>query len=941
MRAFTIVALFATSLGACAKGRAVDITVDLDPATDPVLVARIRSLDFDVGGAEQAHVNRQLPSGLHKNERIVYTPTVVGGVLTVAVVARDEAGAALLSGSAQVTLSSGITSMSVPLHATPLVADPPAVAFGDALVGSTSMPTTVTIRNVANKQSESLAVAIVGDQPDQLSVVVDDCAGRLLAPDETCAIGVAFRPQATGGATASLRVGASAAAQSSITLTGTGLDPGVLAILPLARDFGAIPQGQQSSDLELVVTNTGESDTGVLAVSLTGDSFAIGSDQCTGTTLAAAQSCSIRVHFAPQSLGPKAATLTVHGDPGGNAIGMLRGTSVAPAAIAFLPTPYDFGTVDTGSSSAVQVFTLTNNGAAATGAIGVTYVGDTSQFTVAGDQCSNVALPAGASCTVSMKFTPSSYGSAALTINAGGAPGGMTSATLTGTGRSYTTLTVHVAGVGSGSVAATGLTCTGATCSGTYPRIGPTAPTVMLTGTPATGSLLTWSGDDCTGSVSPCNLTLDTNKIVTATFNIGQYALTVTDRFIAGASGSVSSSVGGINCGAACNASYAYNSPVTLTATASNGFLFQSWWGACSGTQPTCDLHVTGAMDVTATFRPKINYAFTTSTTYVPGQLGGITGADNACQARADAAGLGGKYVALISTSTVNASARIASYRGWLRPDGRVFADTPTTLFMQWHVYYPLVLDEFGAAAADDYGITGSDQFGNASNGLMCNDWTDAAGRASLGPIYAGGSEWFTNYGGGCDSPDHLYCVETDYTAPVTVPDTAGMVIFVSKNTFDPSTGIAAADKLCTDDAAAAGLYSPTKFKAVLSSLGVSAASRFRPVNATSAVVRPDGTFVSTTETNFFNLSPLLAATGERADKTINASDNNIFTGVGAGNDLTDPGTAEMTCNNWSTSAATAYGGAGDSMRLLGGSRGGFQQSCDHTYLHVLCLGDP
>src|SRR3989344_3863557 len=43
-------------------------------------------------------------------------------------------------------------------------------------------------------------------------------------------------------------------------------------------------------------------------------------------------------------------------------------------------------------------------------------------------------------------------------------------------------------------------------------------------------------------------------------------------------------------------------------------------------------------------------YAFSTSTTYT-GNLGGVTGADSKCQARANAAGLGGTYTAWISQS--------------------------------------------------------------------------------------------------------------------------------------------------------------------------------------------------------------------------------------------------------------------------------------------------
>lgn len=49
--------------------------------------------------------------------------------------------------------------------------------------------------------------------------------------------------------------------------------------------------------------------------------------------------------------------------------------------------------------------------------------------------------------------------------------------------------------------------------------------------------------------------------------------------------------------------------------------------------------------------------AFVTSTTYT-GNLGGISGADALCQARADAASLGGSWIAWLSTSAINAISR-------------------------------------------------------------------------------------------------------------------------------------------------------------------------------------------------------------------------------------------------------------------------------------------
>ena len=70
--------------------------------------------------------------------------------------------------------------------------------------------------------------------------------------------------------------------------------------------------------------------------------------------------------------------------------------------------------------------------------------------------------------------------------------------------------------------------------------------------------------------------------------------------------GSIASAPAGVACGATCSASFAAP-PVTLTATADPGWIFDSWGGACTaaGTATTCSLTLAGAStSVSALFRP-------------------------------------------------------------------------------------------------------------------------------------------------------------------------------------------------------------------------------------------------------------------------------------------------------------------------------------------------
>jgi hypothetical protein len=67
-------------------------------------------------------------------------------------------------------------------------------------------------------------------------------------------------------------------------------------------------------------------------------------------------------------------------------------------------------------------------------------------------------------------------------------------------------------------------------------------------------------------------------------------------------SGTVTSSVAGIDCGSSCSAQFDGGTSVTLTATPSPGSTFGGWSGACSGSGESCTVVMNQAREVTASF---------------------------------------------------------------------------------------------------------------------------------------------------------------------------------------------------------------------------------------------------------------------------------------------------------------------------------------------------
>ncbi len=169
---------------------------------------------------------------------------------------------------------------------------------------------------------------------------------------------------------------------------------------------------------------------------------------------------------------------------------------------------------------------------------------------------------------------------------------------LTNAAPSAYQLSVSTTGNGSGTVTSSpsGISC-GSTCSAFFNS----GTQLILTASPASGSMFAgWSGA-CTGT-GTCTVTMNQVRSVSATFNVvppSTYLLSVSTS--GNGSGTATSSPSGISCPSSCAASFPSGTQVTLTASPATGSVFAGWSGTCTGSG-TCAVTMDQARSATATF---------------------------------------------------------------------------------------------------------------------------------------------------------------------------------------------------------------------------------------------------------------------------------------------------------------------------------------------------
>jgi Abnormal spindle-like microcephaly-assoc'd, ASPM-SPD-2-Hydin len=307
-----------------------------------------------------------------------------------------------------------------------LVLSSTSLSFGSVSAGS-SKTLTVT---AGNSGSKSVTLSSAAISTKYFSLMAPSLPA-VISPGQNLTLTLQFSPNASGTFNATIAFTSDAAdAVANLSVQGTGVADGDLVSNPASEDFGNVTVGSAQAQA-VTLTNSGGTSVTVSQASISGTGFSL-SGIATPLTLAAGQSASFNVSFAPQSAGAVTGTVTITSTASNSSLSIgLSGTGTTSAGqLTVTPTTLPLGSVVVGTSGTASG-SLSVSGANVTVTAAST---NNSVFSVGGLSLP-VTISPGQSIPYTVTFSPKTTGavSASLTFTSNAQPS-TTIETLTGTG---------------------------------------------------------------------------------------------------------------------------------------------------------------------------------------------------------------------------------------------------------------------------------------------------------------------------------------------------------------------------------------------------------------------------------------------------------------------------------------------------------------------------
>ena len=330
-----------------------------------------------------------------------------------------------------------------------LTASQSSLSFANTQAGNISAPQTVTLDNTG---TATLSISNIQSSPDY--TVTASCVTIL--PGASCPLTVTFTPQSSSSGIRASALEISSNASTSlefVSLVGVS-SPSTLTFAQSPLSFGTVLVGSTTS-LNLQLTNSGSSAItfGILSASTTltaaSDDYTVSSGTCPkpGAQLAAGASCSIQIAFAPTLTGTLTGTLSIASSASTLPLTVVLTGVGAQSHLQVSPSSLSFGSIAIDAPANLSL-TLANTGTAPITGISLGSAGDYAITT----PCAVATLAVGASCSVTVTFTPTITGAdnGSLTITSSD-PTSPDTVPLTGTGISNGSFTLAVDGGASSS----------------------------------------------------------------------------------------------------------------------------------------------------------------------------------------------------------------------------------------------------------------------------------------------------------------------------------------------------------------------------------------------------------------------------------------------------------------------------------------------------------
>jgi len=317
------------------------------------------------------------------------------------------------------------------------------LAFGNQLVKTTSAAKSVTVKNTGTTAITMHAITLTDTTDYTLSTNTCPASGSTLAGGASCTISVTFNPPTTGAKRGSVVINdTDPSSPQLIGLSGTGTSN--VSLSPSTITFANTAVGVTSAATKVTLTNnTGVSITlSTPAITITGPFASAATTTCTNAlVIAATGTCVINAQFRPTKVGFASGTISV------NDSDVTSPQSIAVSGngtgIKFTPGSVNFGTVTDGTQVSSTV-TITNvgttnvffTGAELSGTNSANFSDNYGDGAPCGNNANNPLKP-GATCNITVYFTPSIVGSESATYkvfdNSVGSPQTLS---LTGKGQS-------------------------------------------------------------------------------------------------------------------------------------------------------------------------------------------------------------------------------------------------------------------------------------------------------------------------------------------------------------------------------------------------------------------------------------------------------------------------------------------------------------------------